>query len=284
MTISWVWRWICRVAFPYVPLTIVLILLLLPLYWMLVTSFKGEVEIYSNMRQGPLIVKAPTLINYEWLFTKIPYARFFLNTILVTLVTTAFSLVVSIMAGYAIAHLRFNGAAVIGVLIFVTYLIPRTLVFIPIAVVTQQLGVYGKLASLFLVYPTFVIPFCTWLLSGYFRTIPLEPEECAMVDGCTRIGAITRITLPLAVPGILTAGMFGFTLTWNELLYALVLVNGELNRTVALGVVTKFVLGDYFYLGPMMAGATLGSIPVAILFFFFMDLYVSGLTAGAVKG
>jgi multiple sugar transport system permease protein len=125
---------------------------------------------------------------------------------------------------------------------------------------------------------------CTWLLSGYFRTLPIEPEECAMVDGCSRIGAIARITLPLAVPGILTAGIFGFTLTWNELLYAVVLVNGEMNRTVALSVVTKFVVGDWYYLGPLMAGATLGSVPVAILYFFFMDLYVSGLTAGAVKG
>ena len=140
------------------------------------------------------------------------------------------------MAGYAIAHLRFSGAAVIGILIFVTYLIPRTLLFIPVAVVTQQLGVYGKLASLFLVYPTFVIPFCTWLLSGYFRTLPLEPEECAMIDGCSRIGAIVRITLPLAVPGILTAAIFGFTLAWNELLYAIVLVNGEMNRTLAVGI------------------------------------------------
>ena len=148
-----------------------MVLLLLPLYWMLITSFKGEVEVYSYSRQAPLIVKAPTLADYRWLFTKIPYARFYLNTILVAGVTTAFSLVASIMAGYAIARLRFNGVAVIAILIFVTYLIPRTLVFIPIAVVTQQLGVYGKLSSLFLVYPTFVIPFCIWLLSGYFRTV-----------------------------------------------------------------------------------------------------------------
>ena len=278
------WKLIRRVLFPYLPLTIVLILMLLPLYWMVITSFKGEVEIYSYSNQSPLGVRAPTLINYQYLFTKIPYARFLLNSATVALVTTAFSLLVSVMAGYAIAHLRFSGAAVIGVLIFVTYLIPRTLVFILVTVVIQQLGFYGKLASLFLAYPTFVIPFCTWLLSGYFRTLPIEPEECAMVDGCSRIGAIARITLPLAVPGILTAGIFSFTLTWNEFLYAVILVNGEMNRTVALGVVTKFVVGDWYYLGPLMAGATLGSVPVAIVYFFFMDLYVSGLTAGAVKG
>jgi multiple sugar transport system permease protein len=275
-------RRINRVLFPYVPLTIVLIVLLFPFYWMLVTSLKSLGETYDL--STPLIVKAPTLGNYVWLFTKSSFARWYLNTFVLATLTTLFSLVVSIMAGYAIAHLRFSGAAVIGILIFVTYLIPRTLLFIPVAVVTQQLGVYGKLSSLFLVYPTFVIPFCTWLLSGYFRTLPLEPEECAMIDGCSRIGAIVRITLPLAVPGILTAAIFGFTLAWNELLYAIVLVNGEMNRTLAVGLVNSLVNRDTYMWGPLMAGATMGSIPVAILYFFFMDLYVGGLTAGAVKG
>jgi multiple sugar transport system permease protein len=275
-------RRINRVLFPYVPLTIVLIVLLFPFYWMLITSLKSLGETYNL--STPLIVKAPTLSNYVWLFTKSSFARWYLNTFVLATLTTLFSLVVSIMAGYAIAHLRFSGAAVIGILIFVTYLIPRTLLFIPVAVVTQQLGVYGKLSSLFLVYPTFVIPFCTWLLSGYFRTLPLEPEECAMIDGCSRIGAIVRITLPLAVPGILTAAIFGFTLAWNELLYAIVLVNGEMNRTLAVGLVNSLVNRDTYMWGPLMAGATLGSIPVAILYFFFMDLYVGGLTAGAVKG
>jgi len=138
---------------------------------------------------------------------------------------------------HSIAHLRFSGVAVIGILIFITYLIPRTLLFIPVRVVTQQSAVYGKLTSLLPVYPTFVIPFCTWLLSGCFRTLPLEPEDCAMIDGCSRIGAMTRITLPLAAPAIVTTAIFGFTLPWNEPPYAVVLVNGALNRTVAPGVV-----------------------------------------------
>ena len=275
-------RRIKGVLIPYLPLTIVLIVLLFPFYWMLVTSLKSLGETYNL--GTPLIVREPTLSNYVWLFTKSAFARWYLNTFVLATLTTLFSLVVSIMAGYAIAHLRFSGAAVIGILIFVTYLIPRTLLFIPVAVVTQQLGVYGKLSSLFLVYPTFVIPFCTWLLSGYFRTLPLEPEECAMIDGCSRIGAIVRITLPLAVPGILTAAIFGFTLAWNELLYAIVLVNGEMNRTLAVGLVNSLVNRDTYMWGPLMAGATLGSIPVAILYFFFMDLYVGGLTTGAVKG
>jgi len=269
--------------FPYVPLAVVLVILLFPLYWMLITSLKGLAETF-NFNEAPLWVKNPTLSNYVWLFAKIPYGRWYLNSLFVTLVTTAFSLVVSIMAGYAIAHLRFNGAAVIGVLIFVTYLVPKTLLFIPLAVVTEQIRLFGHLPSLLLAYPTFVIPFCTWLLSGYFRTLPLEPEECAMVDGCSRIGAIVRITLHMAVPGILTGGIFGFTLSWNELLYAFVLVNGEMNRTIPVGLMNNLVNRDYFIWGPLMAGATLGSIPVAIFYFFFMDLYVGGLTAGAVKG
>ncbi|MCX6030742.1 MAG: carbohydrate ABC transporter permease [Chloroflexi bacterium] len=271
-----------RILFPYIPLILLLIVLLFPFYWMLITSLKDLGETYDL--SAPLIVKQPTLDNYAWLFTASLFARWYLNSFLVTISTTLFSLLVSIMAGYAIAHLRFSGAAVIGVLVFVTYLIPKTLLFIPVTVVTQQLGTYGKLVSLFLVYPTFVIPFCTWLLSGYFRTLPLEPEECAMVDGCSRIGAIVRITVPLAVPGILTAGIFGFTLAWNELLYAIVLVNGEMNRTLPVGLINSLTNRDYYMWGRLMAGAALGSIPVALFYFFFMDLYVSGLTAGAVKG
>jgi len=282
MTSRRLWRRINRVLFPYLPLIIVLIVLLFPFYWMLITSLKTLGETYNL--DTPLIVKQPTLANYVWLFVKSSFARWFLNSIAVSVSTTIFSLLISIMAGYAIAHLRFSGAAVIGILIFVTYLVPRTLLFIPVTVVVQQLHAYGKLASLVLVYPTFVIPFCTWLLSGYFKTLPLEPEECAMVDGCSRIGAITRITLPLAVPGILTAGIFGFTLAWNELLYAIVLVNGEMNRTLPVGIVNSLINRDTYLWGPLMAGATLGSIPVALFYFFFMDLYVGGLTAGAVKG
>jgi len=282
MSHSRTWRFVNQILFPYVPLIILLVLLLFPFYWMVLTSLKNLGETF-NLSQ-PLVVKQPTLENYAWLFAKSQFPRWALNSIVVTVSTTIFSLIVSVAAGYAIAHLRFAGAAVIGILIFITYLVPRTLLFIPVTVVTQQLGVYGKLSSLILVYPTFVIPFCTWLLSGYFRTLPLEPEECAMVDGCSRVGAILRITLPLAVPGILTAAIFGFTLSWNELLYAIVLVNGEANRTLPVGLVNNLINRDTYMWGPLMAGSVLGSVPVALFYFFFMDLYVSGMTAGAVKG
>ena len=268
----------------YLPLTVVLVLLFFPFYWMLITSLKGEREIFDLSR--PLWVWNPTLHNYRYLLSygRLLFARWSLNSVVITLITTAFSLIVSTMAGYAIARLRFVGAVFLGTLIFVTYLVPRSLLCLPISQLMSQINLLGKPITLVLAYPTFLIPYCTWLLTGYFRTIPIDMEECAMIDGCTRIGAVRRITLPLAVPGILTAGIFAFTLSWNELLYALVLVTGETNRTLAVGVTQNLIVADYYFWGPLMAAAVLSSIPVAVLYFFFMDLYVKGLTAGAVKG
>jgi multiple sugar transport system permease protein len=268
----------------YLPLAVVLFFILFPFYWMLITSLKGNAELF-DFSGNLLVVRAPTLGNYKYLFTSSSFPRWFLNSTVISLITTFFSVVVSIVAGYAIARLRFKGATLFGVLIFITYLVPKTLLFIPLAQVLKQINILGKPIGLFLTYPTFLIPFCTWLLTGYFRTIPIDLEECAMIDGCTRAGALRRITLPLAVPGILTAGIFAFTLSWNELLYALAFLSGgEMNQTLPLGVTSSLIMQDWYFWGPLMAASTLASIPVAILYFFFMDLYVSGLTAGALKG
>jgi multiple sugar transport system permease protein len=268
---------------PYLPLAIVLFFLLFPFYWMVITSFKSLSEIF-DYTNNPLWVRAPSFSNYTYLFEKVAFTQWSINSIWVSVVTTAFSLVASIAAGYALARLRFRGVATFGVLIFITYLVPKTVMFIPLAQVLVQIGLLGDLASLILVYPTFLIPFCTWLLTGYFRTIPIEPEECAMIDGCSRLGAAIRITLPMAVPGILTAGIFAFTLSWNELLYALAYVGGENTKTLPVGLITNLAQRDFFNWGPLMAGATLGSIPVCLIYFYFMDHYVTGLTSGAVKG
>ena len=276
-------RILSQLMMPYIPLAIVLFLLLFPFYWMVLSSFKSLGEIF-DFTTAPLWIRAPTLDNYRFLFTRIDFGRWTLNSIGVAALTTIFSLLVSIAAGYAIARLRFRGVTLFGVLIFITYLIPKTLLFIPLAQVMRELGALGNLVSLVLVYPTFLIPFCTWLLTGYFRTVPIEPEECARIDGCSRLGAMIRITLPMAGPGVLTAGIFAFTLSWNELLYALACVGGEANKTLPVGLINSLAQRDFFNWGPLMAGATLGSIPVALVYFFFMDLYVSGLTAGAVKG
>ena len=276
-------RFLNQLLMPYIPLAIVLVVLLFPFYWMVLSSFKSLGEIF-DFTTAPLWILNPTLDNYRFLFERIDFGRWTLNSIGVAVLTTAFSLVVSIAAGYAIARLRFRGATLCGVLIFITYLIPKTLLFIPLAQVMRDIGALGDLTALVLTYPTFLIPFCTWLLTGYFRTIPIDPEECAMIDGCSRLGAVLRITLPMAVPGVLTAGIFAFTLSWNELLYALAFVGGEANKTLPVGLINSLAQRDFFNWGPLMAGATLGSIPVALVYFFFMDLYVSGLTAGAVKG
>lgn len=272
-----------QLLMPYIPLAIVLFVLLFPFYYMVISSFKTLGEIFDFVT-APLWIRAPTLDNYRFLFERIDFGRWTLNSLGVAGLTTLFSLFVSIAAGYAIARLRFRGAALFGVLIFITYLIPKTLLFIPLAQVLRDMGALGNLSALVISYPTFLIPFCTWLLTGFFRTVPIDPEECAMIDGCSRLGAVIRITLPMAAPGILTAGIFAFTLSWNELLYALAFVGGEANKTLPVGLINSLAQRDFFNWGPLMAGATLGSIPVALVYFFFMDLYVSGLTAGAVKG
>jgi multiple sugar transport system permease protein len=276
-------RFLNALMLPYLPLAIVLFVLLFPFYWMIITSLKTLGEIFDYTR-NPLWVRAPSLDNYAFLFERTEFARWTLNSVVVAGITTVFSLVISIAAGYALARLRFRGVTIMGVVIFITYLVPRTVMFIPLAQVLVQIGLLGELPALVLVYPTFLIPFCSWLLTGYFRTIPIEPEECAMIDGCSRLGAAIRITLPMAVPGILTAGIFAFTLSWNELLYALAYVGGEATKTLPVGLINSLAQRDFFNWGPLMAGATLGSIPVVIVYFYFMDLYVSGLTAGAVKG
>jgi len=280
---SGVHRFFSALFLPYLPLAIVLFVLLFPFYWMVMTSFKSLKEIF-DYTNNPLWVNAPSFDNYKFLFEKVAFTEWAVNSLWVSGVTTVVSLVLSIAAGYALARLRFRGVATIGVLIFITYLVPRTVMFIPLAQVLAQIGLLGNISALTLVYPTFLIPFCTWLLTGYFRTIPIEPEECAMIDGCSRIGAAIRITLPMAVPGILTAGIFAFTLSWNELLYALAYVNGEGNKTLPVGLISNLAQRDFFNWGPLMAGATLGSIPVMLVYFYFMDHYVSGLTSGAVKG
>ncbi len=275
----------------YIAVAVVLILILFPFYWMFVTSLKSNRELY-DYTGGVLWVKTPSLDNYLYLFTTRSrfvfatggFLQWLRNSAIVSVITTAFSVVVSTMAGYAIARLRFKGATLLGVLIFASYLIPKTLLFIPLAQFLSQVDLLGKTSSLLLTYPTFVIPFCTWLLTGYFRTIPIDLEECAMIDGCTRTQAMRLITLPLSVPAILTAAIFSFTLSWNDLLYALAFVSGEANKTLPLGVTSSLIMQDYYFWGPLMAASVLASVPVALIYFFFVDLYVGGLTAGAVKG
>lgn len=267
----------------YVPIAFVLLLALFPFYWMLVTSFKANNEL-SNLDINPFYPHSPTLMHYMRLLTQTKYLLWFKNTVIVAVVSTALSMVISILAGYALARLRFRGNSFVSGSIFIVYLVPTTLLFIPMAQVVQRLGLLNNPVALIVVYPTFLVPFCTWLLIGYFQTIPRELDECAMVDGATRFQALWRIVLPTAIPGVITAGIFAFTLSWNEFIYALVLVSSDNSRTLVVGVITQLVRGDLLPWGMLMAGSLLGSIPVAILYSFFVEQYVAGLTAGAVKG
>ncbi len=267
----------------YIPVVVFIFVTLFPFYWMFITSLKSDTELL-DFHQLPIFVREPTLKNYESLFTQTFFPRWALNTAIVAVVSTAISLFCSILAGYSLARLRFPGASWIGWAIFVTYLVPPTLLFLGMAKLIQTLVLYNNLWALILTYPTFLIPFCTWLLIGYFKGIPRELEESALVDGATRLQAMIRVVVPLALPGILSAGMFAFTLSWNEYLYSLIFMNDPVTKTIPVGVTQDLIRGDEFFWGQLMAAALLGSVPVALLCSVFVDHFVAGMTAGAVKG
>jgi multiple sugar transport system permease protein len=265
----------------YVPLAVFVFVLLFPFYWMVITSFKPNNELLS--REGnPFWVIHPTFDHFHKLLFETSYPQWMWNTVLVSVVSTFVSLAASVFAAYAIERLRFSGARHVGLAIFLAYLVPPSILFIPLASVVFQLGLFDTRLALILTYPTFLIPFCTWLLMGYFRTIPHELEECALIDGATRWQILTRIVLPLAVPGLISAGIFAFTLSWNEFIYALTFVSSSEIKTVPIGVITELVEGDVYHWGSLMAGALLGSLPVAFVYSFFVEYYVAGMT-GSVK-
>jgi multiple sugar transport system permease protein len=270
-----------RVVTVYVPLGIFLIVLLFPFYWMAVTSFKPNAELLSTTG-NPFWIVAPTLDHFRKLLFHTAYPKWLLNTVLITVISTLLSLAASVFAAYAIERLRFKGSRHVGMAIFLAYLVPPSILFIPLATMVFQFGIFDTRFALILTYPTFLIPFCTWLLMGYFRSIPFELEECALIDGATRWQILTRIILPLAVPGLISAGIFAFTLSWNEFIYALTFISSSDNKTVPVGVITELVEGDVYHWGALMAGALVGSLPVAVLYSFFVEHYVAGMT-GAVK-
>jgi multiple sugar transport system permease protein len=265
----------------YIPLGIMLIVLLFPFYWMGMTAFKPNEELLAKAG-NPFWLINPTLAHFKKLLFHTSYPAWLLNTVIVSVCATFISLFTSVLAAYAIERLRFKGSKVVGMMIFFAYLVPPSIIFIPLASIVYQYGLFDTRMALILTYPTFLVPFCTWLLMGYFRTIPFELEECAMIDGATRWQILTRIILPLAVPGLISAGIFAFTLSWNEFIYALTFVSSSEIKTVPVGVITELVEGDVYHWGSLMAGALLGSLPVAFIYSFFVEYYVSGMT-GSVK-
>jgi len=267
----------------YLPLVFYFVFLLFPFYWMTIVSVKPTNDLF-DMQYNPFWIQKFTLENYLYLFKSTAFPQWVVNTMIVSVVSTLLSLVCSVFAGYALARLRFPGSNFLGVGIFLVYLVPPTLLFLPLAQVIAKLDLYNTYWALILTYPTQLVPFATWLLMGYFRTIPKEIEESAMADGCSRIQILVRMVLPLSIPGLLSAGIFCFTLCWNEFLYALIFMSSGSMKTIPVGVVSDLIKADVLFWGSLMAAAVLGSVPVAFLYSFFVKYYVSGLTAGAVKG
>ena len=260
-----------------------LLFALFPFYHMALTSLKQDRELYDRQAVPLLIRQGATLEHYTKLLWESEFLTWTKNSLLVTFVATALSLVIGTVAAYALARLKFVAVGSLGTAIFVTYLVPTSLLFLPLAQVVNWLGLADSKWALVVTYPTFLVPFCTWLLIGYFRTVPKEVEECAMVDGATRVQALVRIVLPIAVPGLVCAALFAFTLSWNEFIYALTFTSSSEQITASVGVTSELIRGDIYFWGQLMAGAMLGSVPIVILYVFFLDYYVSGLTAGAIK-
>jgi multiple sugar transport system permease protein len=254
-----------------------------PFYWMLITSFKTNSDLYSVTNVPFWFSDTPTLEHFRYLFEQTLFARWLLNSLIIGLCVVAITLVTALPAGYSLARMTGRKGEALGIGIFLTYLVPPTLLFLPLSRVVADLGLQNSMWSLVLVYPTFTIPFCTWLLMGFFKALPPEIEEAAIVDGCSLFGAFIKMAIPLSLPGILTVVIFTFTLTLQEFVYALTFVSTSSQKPITLGVATDLIRGDIFYWGEIMAGALLASIPVAIAYNLFLDRFISGITGGAVK-
>ena len=235
-----------------------------------------------DLTGNPWWIKSATLAHFKYLLFNTEYPSWMWNTMFVSICATVLSLAASLLAAYAIVRIRYAGSATVGGLIFLAYLVPPSILFIPLALVVYKYGLYDTPMALILTYPTMLVPFSTWLLMGYFKTIPYELEECALIDGATRWQILRKIIIPLSIPGIISAGIFSFTMCWNEFLYALTFISSSENKTVPVAVLSELVRGDVYHWGGLMAGALLGSVPVALVYSFFVEHYVSSMT-GAVK-
>jgi multiple sugar transport system permease protein len=267
----------------YAAVAILVILAAFPFYWMLITAFKTNADLYSVNHIPFWFNDPPTLAHFRYLFEKTLFGRWLLNSLIIGVCVVAITLVTAVPAGYSLARMVGRSGETIGIGIFLTYLVPTTLLFLPLSRIIAMIGLQDSLWSLVIVYPTFTIPFCTWLLMGFFKTVPREVEEAAIVDGCSLLGSFLKMVLPLSVPGILTVVIFTFTLTMQEFVYALTFISSSAQKPITLGVATDLVRGDIFYWGELMAGALIASVPVAIAYNLFLDRFISGITGGAIK-
>ena len=259
------------------------ILAAFPFYWMVITSFKENSDLYNVSNIPFWFNEPPTLEHFHYLFEKTLFTTWLLNSLLIGLVVVAITLVTALPAAYSLARMTGRNGEALGIGIFLTYLVPPTLLFLPLSRVIANFGLQNSMWSLVLVYPTFTIPFCTWLLMGFFKAMPPEIEEAAIVDGCSLFGAFIKMAIPLSLPGILTVVIFTFTLTLQEFVYALTFISASDQKPITLGVATDLIRGDIFYWGEIMAGALIASIPVAIAYNLFLDRFIAGITGGAVK-
>lgn len=274
-------RWALILAYFF--LVVFIIFFLFPPYYMLVTSFKTNAEI-SSIKGIPWIInQAPTLYHYKTLFTETQFLTFFKNTVIVTIFTVTISMTISILAAYSLSRMRFFGSGVLATGVFLTYLVPETLLFIPLFKVLGWLGLLNSKWALVLVYPTLAVPFCTWIMIGYFGSIPKALDEAALIDGAKWYQMLFQIFIPVAMPGIIAATIFAFTISWANFLYPMAFVYSNEEMVLTAGTVTTLIRGDVYHWGQLMAGALLAAAPPVIIYAFLMDYYISGLTAGAVK-
>ena len=260
------------------------IVLAFPFYWMLMTSLRSDTDLY-DIENVPFKFNAdsPTLANYRFLFEETDYRQWLENTVIVGVVVVGITLVLAVPAAYALARLSGSWGQSVGVGIFLTYLVPPTLLFLPLSRVMADLDLTDRLLSLIIVYPSFTVPFSTWLLMGFFKTIPPELEDAALVDGASRLGALARVVFPLSVPGILTVVIFSFSLVFNEFIYALTFINDSETRTVSSAVPTELIRGDVFYWGALMAATLIPAVPLALLYNAFLNRFIAGFTGGAFR-
>jgi multiple sugar transport system permease protein len=272
-----------REAAFFVGVAFFVILAAFPFYWMVITAFKQNSDLYDVTNVPFWFNEPPTLEHLTYLFRETLFARWLLNSLIIGVCVTVITLVTAVPAGYSLARMTSRKGEALGISIFLTYLVPPTLLFLPLSRIIAEFGLQNSMWSLVLVYPTFTIPFCSWLLMGFFKALPPEIEEAAIVDGCSLFGAFIKMAIPLSLPAILTVVIFTFTLTLQEFVYALTFVSSSSQKPITLGVSTDLIRGDVFFWGEIMAGALIAAIPVAVAYNLFLDRFISGITGGAVK-
>ncbi len=277
-------KWLVLRIAHFGSLTLFALFASLPFLWMLITTFKQDADLYNRANNPFIFNMAPTLDHLKYLFTQTLFVKWLINTGMVGVLVVAITLVLAIPAGYSLVRLGGRLGERLGIGIFLTYLVAPTILFIPMSRVVASLGLQDSLWSLIMVFPSFTIPFAIWLLMGFFKAIPPDLEEAAMIDGYSRLGAFIRMVIPISTSGILTVVIFSFTLVVQEYIYTLTFVTAASKYTVSVGVPTFLVHGDVYNWGGLMAGCLIASLPIAIIYNFFLDRFIAGLTLGAVKG